>query len=229
MLTGSREADLEGTGNAAGADEEPPDLTEDRRTRWDARHAAHDPIETIEADPSLEEEVAPLTPGRALDLGTGDGRNAVWLAQHGWQVTGVDFSSVGLERARTWAQVQGVTISWKLADLLAWQPPAQAFDLVVLFFTPLPLAERRTVHRAAAEAVTQGGTLLIVGHDRSNLERGVGGPQDPAVLFNAAEIASELPGLTVRRAAAVRRSVGGNRWRIDTLVRAERPIHDART
>lgn len=204
------------------------DPADDRRALWDARHATHDQIELIGTDPALDEEVARLTPGRALDLGTGDGRNAVWLARRGWQVTAVDFSSVGLERARTLAEAQGVTITWTCADLLEWRPPARAFDLVVLFFIHLPPDERREVHRAAAEAVNEGGTLLIVGHDRSNLERGVGGPQDPAVLFTAAEIASELPGLTIGRAATVRRSVADGRWRIDTLVRAVRPIPGTR-
>lgn len=81
---------------------------EDRRARWDARHATHDPIETIEEDLALGDEAAGLTPGRALDLGTGDGRNAVWLAQRGWQVTAVDFSSVALDRARTRSDAEGV-------------------------------------------------------------------------------------------------------------------------
>jgi len=207
----------------------PVDVTEDRRTRWDARHATHDPIETIEIDPSLDEEVAGLVPGRALDLGTGDGRNAVWLARHGWQVTAVDFSLVGLERARTRAEAEGVTVNWVLADLLVWRPPAGAFDLVVLFFIHLPTDERRAIHRGAAAAVAPGGTLLIVGHDRSNLVAGTGGPQDPAVLFSAAEAASELPGLTIRRAEAVRRSVGGDRRRIDAVVRAVRPTDPTRS
>jgi len=229
MPTGSLRTDLEGTGDAPESGAVPADVSDDRRARWDARHATHDPIETIEVDPSLDEEVAGLVPGRALDLGTGDGRNAIWLAQHGWQVTAVDFSSVGLVHARTRAEAEGVTVHWMLADLLTWRPPAGVFDLVVLFFIHLPPDERRAVHRRATEAVAPGGTLLIVGHDRSNLRAGSGGPQDPAVLFTAAEVAAELPGFTIRRAEAVRRSVGGDRWRIDAVVRAVRPTDDSTT
>jgi SAM-dependent methyltransferase len=216
--------DLGATGDAMDSDAVPTDVTEDRRTRWDARHATHEPIELTEVDPSLDEEVAGLTPGRALDLGAGDGGNAVWLALRGWRVIGVDFSSVGLERARARARVEGVTVDWELADLLEWRPPARAFDLVVLFFIHLPLDERRAVYRGAAEAVAPGGTLLIVGHDRSNLVAGTGGPQDPAVLFTAAEVAAEIPGLTIGRAEAVRRPVGGDQWRIDAVVRAVRSV-----
>ena len=199
-------------------------VSQDRRAHWDERHAAHEPVELLEVDPSLEEEVARLTPGRALDLGTGDGRNAVWLALRGWRVTGVDFSSVGLDRARVRARAEGVSVEWVLADLLEWRPPARAFDLVVLFFIHLPLDERRAVYLGAAEAVAPGGTLLIVGHDRSNLVAGTGGPQDPAVLFTAAEVAAEIPGLTIGRAEAVRRPVGGDQWRIDAVVRAVRSV-----
>lgn len=226
MSTESRGMDLERTGDAMDSAAAPVDVSADRRARWDARHATHDPIETIEGDPALDEEAVRLIPGRALDLGSGDGRNALWLARHGWRVTGVDFSSVGLERARSRANVEGVTVDWELADLLQWRPPARAFDLVVLFFIHLPPDERRAVHREAAAAVAPGGTLLIVGHDRSNLVLGTGGPQDPAVLFTAAEVAAELPGLAIRRAEAVRRQVGADRWRIDAVVSAVRPRDD---
>lgn len=200
------------------------DVGRDRRAHWDERHAAREPIELIEIDPSLEEEVARLTPGRALDLGAGDGGNAVWLARRGWRVTGVDFSSVGLERARALARAHGVAVDWVLADLLEWQPPEASFDLVTLVFIHMAPADRRAVHRMAVRAVAPGGTLLVVGHDRSNLGEGTGGPQDPNVLFTAAEIAAELPGLSVERAETVRQPVGDDRYRIDAVVRAVRSV-----
>ncbi len=192
---------------------------------WDERDAARDPIESPEPDPTLVEEVGPMRPGRALDLGTGDGRNAVWLATRGWQVTAVDFSRVALDRARALADRAGVSVDWVLADLLAWPSQAPAWDLVCLFFIHLPADERRATYRRAAAAVAPGGTLLVVGHDRANLAQGVGGPQDPAVLFTAEEIASDLDGFTVVRAASVRRAVGGDgRVAMDTVVRAERRV-----
>ena len=224
MSTESRRTGLGAAGDAKGSGSTPAEVAVDRRAHWDARHAAHEPIELLEVEPSLDEEVAYLTPGRALDLGTGDGRNAVWLARQGWSVTGVDFSSVGLDRAQARARAEGVSVEWVLADLLEWRPPAVRFDLVVLFFIHVAPEDRRAIHRMAASAVAPGGTLLVVGHDRSNLVAGSGGPQNPAVLFTADEVASELPGLTVRRAEAVRRPVDDDRWRIDAVVRAVRPI-----
>jgi 2-polyprenyl-3-methyl-5-hydroxy-6-metoxy-1,4-benzoquinol methylase len=191
-----------------------------RREHWDERHAAEAPIESREPDPTLIEEIGGLRPGRALDVGTGDGRNAVWLASRGWRVTAVDFSSVALDRGRQLAKSRGVDVEWELADLLEWVPPVGRFDLVVLFFIHLPSTERDEVYTRAAAAVAPGGTLLIVGHDRTNLTEGVGGPQDPNVLFTPSEVAAELVGFAVQRAEAVRRPSPDGGGPIDAVVRA---------
>jgi SAM-dependent methyltransferase len=194
-----------------------------RQEMWDERHAARDPIESPETDPTLVEEMGPVPPGRALDLGAGDGRNAVWLASRGWRVTAVDFSRVGLDRARALADRAGVDVEWVLADLLVWTPQPRGFDLVCLFFIHLPPAERRVVYERAADGVAPGGTLLIVGHDRSNLGRGTSGPQDPALLFTAGEVAADLAGFTIVREGIVRREVGADRVAIRAVMRALRP------
>lgn len=192
-----------------------------RRELWDERHASRDPIESPGADPTLIEVVGAMAPGTALDLGAGDGRNAVWLAVRGWRVTAVDFSTVALDHGRALASTAGVDVDWRLADLLEWTPPPDAFDLVALFFIHLPPEERRQVYARAAAAVAGGGTLLVVAHDRSNLTDGAGGPQDPAVLFTTAEIARELPAdFTVERADVVRRSSGTGPGPLDAVVRA---------
>ena len=193
-----------------------------RRALWDERHAARQPIESFEPDPTLVDEIGSLRPGRALDLGAGDGRNAIWLAIQGWQVTAVDFSQVALDRGRALATASGVRVEWQLADLLEWSPGASRFDLVTLFFIHLPSDERRDVYARAAVAVAPGGTLLIVGHDRTNLVDGVGGPQDPTVLFTPGEIAADLAGFRVDRADVARRRELDGDGPIDAIVRAVR-------
>jgi len=193
-----------------------------RRALWDERHAAREPIESFEPDPTLADEIGSLRSGRALDLGAGDGRNAVWLASKGWQVTAVDFSPVALDRGRALATARGVLVEWQLADLLEWSPGAGRYDLVTLFFIHLPPDERRDVYARAAVAVAPGGTLLIVAHDRTNLADGVGGPQDPAVLFTPGEVAADLAGFRVDRADVVRRRAPDGRGPIDAIVRAVR-------
>ena len=199
------------------------DLVKSRRRMWDERHTAHDAIESHEPDPTLADVAGGLNPGRALDLASGDGRNAIWLAAHGWDVTAVDFSAVALERAGAAAAAAGVTIRWVNADLLEWRPGSRSFDLVAVMFLHLPANERTGIYAGAAEAVAPGGRLLVVGHDRSNLTHGVGGPQDPAVLFTAAEIAHDLADLDIERAETVARDLGDGRRALDAVVVGRRP------
>jgi SAM-dependent methyltransferase len=195
-------------------------------TDWDARHA--DDARRRGGEPSafVVSEAATLPPGRALDLACGQGRHAVWLAEHGWQVTAVDFSTVGLEKARAFAERHGVTCDWVAADLLRYEPRRDAYDLVLLSYLHVPALERRTILDMAAQAIAPGGTFLLIGHDRSNLEHGYGGPHNPAVLYTGPEIVADLPGLVVERAERVERPVQtpeGERIALDILVRATRP------
>ena len=202
------------------------------REAWNQRYADADLVWSAEANRFLVEEVADLPPGRALDLGAGEGRNAIWLAERGWRVTAVDFSEIGLQKARRLAEARGVEVDWTEADLRSYSPAPGAFDLVVLVYIHLPGEERRAVVRRAADAVAAGGTLLVIGHDRSNLEEGYGGPQDPTILFSPDDISDDLAGieeLRVVRADRVMRPVmtdDGERKAIDALVRAERRSTD---
>ncbi len=201
----------------------------DMRGHWDSRYADSELVWSTEPNVFVRREVEGMIPGRALDLGTGEGRNAIWLAEQGWDVTGVDFSEAGLAKAERLAGSRDVRVTWVLADLLEFEPEPGAFDLVLLVYLHLPAEWRRTVLVRAAAALAPGGTLLIVGHDRSNLEEGVGGPRDPAVLYTAEELIGDLPpGLEVERAERVTRTVeaeghGGPGVALDALVRARRP------
>lgn len=193
---------------------------------WNRRYAGHELVWTGEPNRFLVAEVAALRPGRALDLACGEGRNAVWLAAQGWQVTAVDFSDVALEKARLLADERGVDAHWVTADLLDYRPAPRAFDLVIVFYLQMPVAERRAVVRVAAEAVAPGGTFLLVAHDSANLEHGYGGPTEPAVLYTARDVVTDLDGLQVDRAERVERPVqtaDGERIALDALVRALRP------
>src|SRR5690606_3611314 len=106
---------------------------------WDARYAETDgPRWSGRPNGRLVAEVAGLPAGRALDVGCGEGADAVWLAQRGWQVTAVDVSQVALERAREAGERAGVTVEWVHADALAAPPPPRSFDLVSLQYPALP-------------------------------------------------------------------------------------------
>ena len=132
------------------------------RDRWQARYQAGQWLFgrkpsawLVSLDPILPRQ------GRALSLGEGEGRNAVWLAKRGLSVTAVDFAPAALARARSLAAEACVRLAVIEADITRWRPPAGGFDLVLLMFVQLPPAEREPVHRAAVEALAPGGLLVL--------------------------------------------------------------------
>ena len=196
------------------------------RERWNRRWAGEERVHASTA-PSrfVVAEVAGLRPGAALDLACGAGRNAVWLAGQGWRVTAVDFSGVALRMARGLEAERRVSVEWVEADVLAWMPPARAYDLVCVLYLQLPAAERRTALGRAAAAVRPGGTLLVLGHDLLNLTEGWGGPTQADVLFTPDDVVAEIDDLRIEKAERVRRTVDdpdAAREAIDALVRATR-------
>ncbi len=192
---------------------------------WDERYRSAELVWGGGPNRWVEQEVADLPAGRALDLACGEGRNALWLADRGWRVTAVDFSPVAIEKARRLQQAVAADVDWVCADVLAFRSEDEV-DLALLCYLQLPAAERRVAVRRAAASLAPGGVLLVIGHDATNLQDGYGGPQDHSVLFTAADITADLgdTDLVVERAEAVRRPVdGAPRPAIDALLRASRP------
>jgi len=196
---------------------------------WDARYDTSDLVWSAEPNRFLPPEVADLAPGCAIDLACGEGRNAIWLAEQGWDVVGVDFSRVAVAKAATLADRRGVSVRWEVADLTGWQAPETGAELVVVFYLQLAAPERAAVISRAAAALAPGGTFLFVAHDLDNLTHGVGGPQDPSVLPTPDAVVADLAAtgldLEVERAERVRRAVvtdDGEATAIDCLVRARR-------
>jgi 2-polyprenyl-3-methyl-5-hydroxy-6-metoxy-1,4-benzoquinol methylase len=163
---------------------------------WDARYGSAEKIWSGNPNPRLVEQVADLTPGTALDVGCGEGADAIWLAGQGWQVTAIDVSTVVLHRAARFAAESGddiaARITWQQADLLTWELAAHQFDLVSAQFIQLPTAARESVHRRLAAAVRPGGSLLIVAHHPSDLETSIHRWNMPDFFFTAEQIAATL-------------------------------------
>jgi SAM-dependent methyltransferase len=178
---------------------------------WNERYRASELVWSAGPNQFVEAELADLPPGRALDLAAGEGRNAIWLARRGWQVTAVDFAQAGLDKGRTLAG--DLEIDWVCADATTWQPDADApaYDVAVIAYLQVSAADRRAAVRRAYGALREGGTFLLVAHDTTNLTEGTGGPQDPSVLMTAEDVLSDLGGETfeVERAERVARTVGG--------------------
>jgi SAM-dependent methyltransferase len=146
-------------------------------------------------------EAADLPPSTALDAGCGEGADAIWLAERGWRVTAVDFSTVALDRGAARAEERGLAdrIEWLHADLGTWTPPEGRFDLVTAHYLHSRGADRTALFERLAAAVADGGTLLVVGHligedAGSDHHHGENHHRahDPDLLYTAEDVAAVL-------------------------------------
>ncbi len=195
------------------------------RDDWNARYSGTELVWSAEPNRFLVAEVTGLPVGRALDLAAGEGRNSVWLAEQGWDVTAVDFSDAALAKARELARTRSVRLSLVEADVTRYTPAVQSYDFVLVAYLHLPEPARSRVIGRAGQAVAAAGTLLIIGHDQTNRAEGYGGPKDPAVLATPEEIAAAIIGLEIQRAETLKRTVqtpDGERVAIDQIIRAHR-------
>jgi thioredoxin reductase/2-polyprenyl-3-methyl-5-hydroxy-6-metoxy-1,4-benzoquinol methylase len=193
---------------------------------WEERYRAKPAIWSGRPNPQLIAEATGLPPGRALDVGCGEGADALWLAEQGWQVTAVDIATTALTRAAAHVAAAGAQvaarITWTHADLRQ-QPPAQdAYDLVSAQFMQLPGEARQDLFARLAAAVAPGGTLLIVGHHPSDLRTSAHRKHFPDMMFTAEQIAASLDRTTWQVLAAEARP----RATVDPEGRAI-TIHDA--
>lgn len=135
---------------------------------WDERYRSREQLFSGAPNGVLVTEATGLPAGKALDVGCGEGGDARWLAERGWQVTAVDVSRVALERAaRTSAST--VDVAWTYADLTVTVPEAGAFDLVSVHYFPLPRRPDHVALRGLLAAVAPGGTFLFASHDLADL------------------------------------------------------------
>lgn len=197
---------------------------------WDERYGATALVWSAGPNRWVEELLADLPPGRAIDLAAGEGRNALWLAGRGWDAVATDFSPVGIERARQRATAlpEGARFRAEVADATAPVPEPLArppYDVALLCFLQLPGDQLRTALGHAVDALAPGGLLVVVGHALVNLTEGTGGPSDPAVLYDPEVVAAALADLdvVVEQAEVRRRPVeGADRPALDTVVTARK-------
>ena len=185
---------------------------------WDERYAASDMVWSSEPNQFVVTLTDDLEPGTAIDLGAGEGRNALWLADRGWAVTAVDFSSVAVERGR--ARAGGANVDWQVADVTSYAPD-ETVGLVLVCYLHLPRQVMRRVLDHAASWVAPGGHLVVVGHAVRNLTDGVGGPQDRDRLQDEDMLAEAAQALVVERLEEVERTMPDG-VAVDVLLRARR-------
>ena len=187
---------------------------------WDDRYRATDRRWSTEPNVFVADRLGSNRPGTGLDLAAGEGRNAIWLADQGWDMTAVDFSETAIGRGRTISD----EVRWVVADIRTWEPD-DVYDLVVVAYLHLMLDEFEPLIHRVVTWLGPGGELFMVGHDRSNIDNGVGGPQVPAILWDIEEIVPWLNGLDILEAEIVEREVvgeNGSQMALDALIRARR-------
>ncbi len=171
-------------------------LVEYTQEFWDDRYRQRPRIWSGNPNRQLVSVAEALPPDRALDVGCGEGADAVWLASRGWDVLGIDVSDVALDRARAHAGELDAPVAerlaWRRVDLLADPDLPDGLDLVSVQFLHLPDPERSRVFRSLAALVAVGGSVLIVAHDPSDLHSGVGRPHQADLFHTPEEIAALL-------------------------------------
>ncbi|MDQ0689248.1 bifunctional 2-polyprenyl-6-hydroxyphenol methylase/3-demethylubiquinol 3-O-methyltransferase UbiG [Arthrobacter sp. W4I7] len=195
----------------------------DAAALWDERYRSKPQVWSGKPNPQLVREASGLRPGHALDLGCGEGADAIWLAQHGWTVTAVDVSAVALERAHGHEKAalaresvhaaEGAIASrihWQQADLEQWQPE-DSFDLVTSQFLHSQELAWQGPLRAAAAAVRPGGTLLVVGHHPDRLPPWGGAHTHHNMFYTADELVREL-------------ELDSPEWQLEVQTSRERPV-----
>jgi SAM-dependent methyltransferase len=163
---------------------------------WDERYRSRDALWSGNPNPHLIAEAGDMLPGHVLDVGAGEGADAIWLASRGWHVIAVDLSAVAIERASAHADQAGADVAgridWVHEDVTSWDPGPGRYDLVSVQYMHLPPAPRQAMVKHLAAAVAPGGSLLMVGHHPSDLQTTVPRPNMPELFFTGDDIAAEL-------------------------------------
>jgi len=159
---------------------------------WDDMYRGADQLMSGNPNGVLVTEVTDLAPGQALDVGCGEGADAIWLARRGWQVTALDISRTALDRAAAAAPELSDRVAWTRTDLAVTPPPAAAFDLVSAQYFPLLRRPGHTALRGLLDAVAPGGTLLFVGHDLADVPARMENGVVPGDYYQPGEVAGLL-------------------------------------
>ncbi|KNC17364.1 hypothetical protein AC792_14225 [Arthrobacter sp. RIT-PI-e] len=171
-------------------------LVEYTQEFWDSRYRQSTRIWSGRPNRQLVDLGEGLAPGRALDVGCGEGADAIWLASRGWDVLGIDVSEVALSRAREHtAELEAdvaARLDWRQVDLLSEPGLPRDLDLVTTWFLHLPEPERSRVFGSLAGLVGVGGTFLVGAHDPSDLHSGTRRPPQPELFYTPQEIAALL-------------------------------------
>ena len=159
---------------------------------WNERYAAQEYVYGETPNAFFKAQLEKLSPGRLLLPCEGEGRNAVFAAQMGWEVEAFDQSEVGRDKAFRLAKRKAVQINYQICDWSEASYPAESFDAIALIFAHLPAALRATAHQQLIPYLKPGGTLILEGFNPRQLQYQTGGPKDPSMLFTEAMLQQDF-------------------------------------
>ena len=174
---------------------------------WDERYAVDEFVYGKEPNTFLAEHYLKLPKGKVLSLAEGEGRNAVFLASQGYEVTAVDSSKVGLEKGRQLAEEMGVHVEWIHADLNDFDLGTQQWNGIVSIFCPLPSSIRQKLYQNLPQALKPGGVFILEAYTPAQVGRGTGGGNSQDVMQTVISLIAELPGLTFNHLQELEREV----------------------
>jgi SAM-dependent methyltransferase len=174
---------------------------------WDERYSEPGFAYGTAPNEFLASVVDKIPQGKILSLAEGEGRNAVYLASLGYEVTGVDGSEVGLRKAVELATEHGVTITTIHADLSKFEIEPEQWDGIIACYCHLPSAIRIPLHHAAVWGLKPGGVFVLEAFSKEQLAYGTGGPQSLDMLMSLDELKQELAGLELVHAVQIERDV----------------------
>lgn len=167
-------------------------------TIWDQWYAGNEYIYGMEPNRYIKEQLATIPAGRILFAGEGEGRNAVYAAKQGWEVSAFDISREGKKKALQLAHQQGVQIDYRVGELHEQDWEKEQFDVIALIFTHFPEEERAAIHRRLSDHLRPGGIMILEAfskrhrqHQASN--RYAGGPKELSMLFTVEDVKRDFP------------------------------------
>lgn len=150
---------------------------------WNERYSEHDHVYGTAPNVFFKQELDKLQPGKLLLPGDGEGRNGIYAATQGWDVTAFDSSDVAVKKGLHFAQEAGVTIHYQAIDAMAFEAQENSFDAIAMVFFHLPSAIRNDFHKKAMSMLKKGGTLIMEAYNPAQLQRDSGGPKDLDMLY----------------------------------------------
>lgn len=167
------------------------------KNMWDDRYSEPEYVYGTNPNEFFKQELDKLSPATILLPAEGEGRNAVYAAEHGWKVTAFDQSEEGMTKALRLATLRNVTIDYQLHDLATTEYPEGHFDVIALVFVHTPPQMRQTLHRKLMGFLKPGGTLILTGFSKEQLQFSSGGPKDATMLFSPDELREDFEDLLI--------------------------------